>query len=106
MAVLTNHTKKTGPKRIVWSAECDKVFNKLKSLISCGPVLRSPVLDLEFVLQTDISEYGEGAILTQRGENGEEHPNTYFSRKLLPKEVKYTNSRKGVSHNQDYCTGP
>ena len=64
-----------------------------KSLISCGPVLRSPGFDLEFVLQTDISEYGKGAVLTQVNENGEEHPNAYFSRKLL-KEVKYRTVEK------------
>ena len=85
---LTNLTKKTGPNQIVWSPEYDKAFNKLKTLIYSGLVLRTPDFNLEFVLQTDTSKYSARAVLTQVDENGEEHPNAYFSRKLLPREVK------------------
>ena len=54
--------------------------------ICSGPVWRSPDFNLEFVLETDVSDYGVGAVLTQVDENGEEHPNAYFSRKLLPRK--------------------
>jgi len=42
-----------------------------------------------FILQTDASHYGLGAVLSQEGQDGCEHPVAYASRKLLPREVKY-----------------
>ena len=42
-----------------------------------------------FVLQADGSNYGLGAILSQEGDDGEEHPVTCAIRKLLPREVKF-----------------
>ena len=51
-------------------------------------------LDFEksFVLQTD--ELGVGAVLSQQGDDGHEHPVAYWSRKLLPKEQKYSTIEK------------
>lgn len=41
------------------------------------------------ILQTDASQHGLGAVLSQIGEDGEEHPVTFVSRKLLPREQRY-----------------
>ena len=43
-----------------------------------------------FVLQTDASEKGLGAVLSQIKGQGEKHPIAYESRKLLPRETKYS----------------
>ena len=51
-------------------------------------VLRSPDMSLPFVLETDASDRGVGAVLTQVDEAGEERPVAFFSRKLLPREEK------------------
>ncbi|KAG6936534.1 hypothetical protein G0U57_012299, partial [Chelydra serpentina] len=52
------------------------------------PVLIAPDFNKEFILQTDASKVGLGAVLSQMvGE--EEHPILYLSRKLLPREQKY-----------------
>ena len=52
-------------------------------------MLKGPDLSQSFVLQTDASERGIGAVLSQYGPDGEEHPVAYYSRKLLPREERY-----------------
>ena len=42
-----------------------------------------------FILQTDASDHGIGAVLSQVDLKGEEHPIAYFSRKVLPREERY-----------------
>ena len=66
----------------------------LKQQLCCSPVLRSPDFTKEFRLQTDASEYGVGAVLSQEDDSGDEHPVAYFSRKLLPREQKYATIEK------------
>ena len=70
-------------------------FEKLKDALCSAPVLRSPNLELPFILQTDASDNGIGRVLSQCDEN-DEHPIAYFSRKLLPREQRYSTVDKGV----------
>ena len=49
-----------------------------------SPILASPDFNKPFVLQTDMSKYGVGAILSQRDKHGRDHPAAYF--RLLPRE--------------------
>ena len=46
------------------------------------------------VLQTDVSNFGLGAVLSQMGEDVLEHPVAYASRKLQPREVRYATIEK------------
>jgi hypothetical protein len=46
-----------------------------------------PVLSL--ILQTDVSDFAIGAVLSQKFENGE-HPIAFLSRKSLPRERNYS----------------
>ena len=41
------------------------------------------------MLQTNASDRGVGAVLSQTGENGQDQPVAYFSKKLLPREQNY-----------------
>ena len=47
-----------------------------------------------FVLQTDASEVGLGAVLSQKDDDGNEHPVACASQKLLPREVNYATIEK------------
>ena len=73
----------------VWSAECQTAFQDLKEKLSTAPVLAYPNFDAEFVLETDASIRGLGAVLSQAQEGGKLHPVGYASRALSPSEVRY-----------------
>ena len=92
-APLTDLTKKFAPNSIAWSNACDQAFLTLKSLLCSSPVLFSPDQKKGFILQTDASNRGVGAVLTQ-WEDIKEHPVAYFSRKFLPREEKYSTVEK------------
>ena len=95
MAVpLTNLTRKEYPETVVWTEECDKAFNALENMLTSTPVLSSPDFEKTFILQTDASNYGVGAVLSQTDADGLEHPIAYFSRKLLDREQKYSTIEK------------
>ena len=63
-------------------------------LLCSAPVLQSPDFERDFVLQTDASDVGVGAVLSQVDDTGADHPVAYFSRKLLPREQKYSTLEK------------
>ena len=54
--------------------------------------MRNPDFSRNFILQTDASGYGVGAVLSQ-GETGDQ-PIAYFSKKLLPRERAYSTIEK------------
>ena len=92
---LTDLTKKTAnTSKLKWTAECTKAFQQLKDALCANPVLKSPCFDRTFILQTDASNRGIGAVLSQCDEAGDEHPVAYFSRKLLPREQRYSTVEK------------
>ena len=91
---LTDLTRKNAPNKIEWSSELDAAFKLLKSELCSSPVLASPDFSRPFVLQTDASDRGVGAVLSQCDESGSDHPVAYFSRKLLPREERYSTIEK------------
>ena len=89
-APLTDLTKKSAPTRVQWTPTYDLAFGKLKELLCSKPVLNTPDFSKPFILQTDASNRGVGAVLTQIDDNSEEHPIAYYSRKLHPREERYS----------------
>ena len=87
VAILTDLTKKSASVQVQWSEQC----NKLKH---CSPVLRSPDFQKPFVLQTDASDRGVGAVLSQKNEAGDDNPTAHFSKKLQPREERYSTIEK------------
>ena len=93
-ATLTDLTRKSTPNRAHWTEECNRASLSLKEALCSQPILRSPDFDRVFTLQTDASDRGVGAVLSQTDENGQEHPVAYFSRNLLPRETRYSTVEK------------
>ena len=87
MAPLTNLTKKLVPFR--WDAECQKAFDTAKEKFLEEPVLVMPDPVKPFILETDASNWAAGAVLKQRGSDGELHPCGYISHRLSDAEQKY-----------------
>lgn len=86
---LMDLTKKDKPNKVIWTADCENAFVVLKEALCKEPVLQSPRFDQQFTVQTDASEYGLGAVLLQ-GQPNQLHPVAYISRKLLPRETRYS----------------
>jgi len=76
-----------------WKAEQEQAFHKLKQCLTSSPTLMSPCDGEEYVLDTDASQYGLGAVLQQR-QNGELHVISYASRLLSKAEQKYSTTRR------------
>ncbi|XP_057792974.1 uncharacterized protein LOC131009575 [Salvia miltiorrhiza] len=60
-----------------WNSKAEVTFEKLKLALTTTPVLRLPDFNIEFVVESDASDVGIGAVLMQQ-----EQPIAYFSRKL------------------------
>ena len=88
-APLSDLTRKGKPEQVLWTAECEAAFEALKRVLVSAPVLQIVDPSKPYTLQTDASGRGLGAVLSQVGADGEEHPIAYASRKLLPREESY-----------------
>ena len=112
MKPLTDLTWKSVPETIPWSVICQEAFHILKETLLTNPIVRNPDFSKEFILQTDASEVGVGAVLSQLDDNDQDYPIRYFSRKLLPREQKYATVEKeclavklGIQHFAVYFVG-
>ena len=57
--------------RFKWTAQCQKAFDYLKDSLSVVPLLVYPDTQKPYILYTDASDTCIGAVLTQKGEDGE-----------------------------------
>ena len=76
-----------------WTAECQISFDRLKSSLVNAPVLSLPRDEGEYLLDTDASDHGIGAVLSQI-QDGEERVLSYASRLYSPAENNYCVTRK------------
>jgi hypothetical protein len=91
---MVNLTKKIEPKLVNWNEECQQAFDQLKNYISTEPILAAPNFDKPFLLQTDASNAGLGAVLSQLDDECKEHPIVFLSRKMLSNEINYSVAEK------------
>lgn len=77
------------PSRLKWTEEAVAAFKDIQQALSNDPVLHCPDLAKPFILQTDASDRGLGAVLLQ-GPLGDRHPVAFISRKLEPRETRYS----------------
>ena len=69
-----------------WSDDCQVTFDSLKQLLVDSPLLVFPDFSRGFVMETDASRIGLGAVLAQEVEDGTLHP---VGRTLQPHEQNY-----------------
>jgi len=81
-----------------WGPTQQASLDRLKELLTSGPVLAQPDFGKEFELETDASDFGIGAMLGQRDSEGFLRPVSFISRKLTPAEKNYsTREREGLA---------
>ncbi|KAL6118082.1 uncharacterized protein ACO6RY_15748 [Pungitius sinensis] len=88
---LTDLTRKGASDPVQWSEQCQRAFEKVKQTLCGEPLLHTPNFSLPFVLQTDSSDRGLGAVLSQEGVD---RPVVYISRKLSEREARYSTVEK------------
>ncbi|GFW48590.1 retrovirus-related Pol polyprotein from transposon 297 [Trichonephila clavipes] len=94
-APLTDALKGRAKKgEIKWTTEGEDVFREQKGKQTNKPVLYAPNFGREFIVQTDASNAGMGAVLTQLNEQGQEHPILYLSKKFSEVEKRYCTTEK------------
>jgi len=77
----------------VWTQEHQTALEEVKARLVADPVLACPDFDKPFILQTDGSDYGIGAILTQESKRGEKVISD-SSRTLNGAEKNYSTTEK------------
>jgi hypothetical protein len=97
--------------KLEWTTDQENAFQNLKVKLTSQPILQYPDFSKEFILTTDASNQGLGAVLSQ-GEIGKDLPIAYVSRNLNNAEKNYTTSEKellaivwGVKHFRPYLYG-
>jgi len=95
-----------------WSSACQESFNCLRQKLVESPVLAYPNFNKDFVLETDASICGLGAVLSQVQEDGCFHPISYASRALSVQERNYAITELetlavvwAIGHFQKYLYG-
>ena len=79
---LTTLTRKG--KKFEWTEDCEKSFQELKRRLTSAPILTIPDGDEGFVIYSDASKMGLGAVLMQNGK-----VIAYASRQLKDYEKNY-----------------
>ena len=88
---LNKLTRKKTPFH--WDASCDAAFEFLKVSLTKHPILAHPDFHIPFLLTTDASAAGLGAVLSQIS-NGVERPIAYASRTLTSAERNYSTTER------------
>ena len=110
-APLTDITSNNALNKVKWTDIHETAFNELKQAITTQPVLINPDFSKPFIVQTDSSDRGIGAVLLQEKE-GKRLPIMFISKKLLPRERHYNTIEKEclaivrtISYLREYLEG-
>ena len=79
--------------KFVWDQRHKEAFHTRKTLL-CKALLAYPQLNKQFILQTDASDLGLGAVLTQKDQFGIEDAIACASRSLTEREKDYSTTEK------------
>jgi hypothetical protein len=85
--LLIELTKKAA--KFLWTQCHEDAFNTLIAKMMAKPILLQPNFNKWFVLQTDASALGVGAVLLQQGETSKLQPVDFFSATFTPTKWNY-----------------
>ena len=86
---LIRDSPKSSARSVCWTPECADALKIIQNILCKVPILLLPQMDAPFVLRTDASSIGLGAVLLQDFE-GLLHPVAFASRKMLQRECNYS----------------
>ena len=99
-------------ERVVLSEAARYTFQQLKKAVMSALVLAYPDPSKEYLLETDASKLGLGAVLSQKQSHGRYHPIAFGSRALHGVEVHYHSTKLEflamkwlIKHFQTYLLG-
>ncbi|XP_076851923.1 heat shock 70 kDa protein 12B [Brachyhypopomus gauderio] len=111
IAAPLHHLTRGGGTRFSWPDDAECAFRTLKQRLCSAPVLAYPSPTERFIVDTDASDHGLGAVLSQVQE-GSERAIAYFSRRLDKAEKNYCVTRRellavveGLWHFRPYVYG-
>ena len=88
-----------------------KGFEEMKNILMTAPILSYPDFEVPFILDTDASDVGTGAVLSQLKDNLE-RVIAYYSKAMTQEEQNYCTTRqelldiiKAVKHFRPYLYG-
>jgi len=87
-APLYHLTRRDQP--FVWGTAGNSVFEKIKALLRTAPILEHPDPEASLILRTDASSRGIAGVLLQRRTDGKIGILSFYSRKMIPAERKYS----------------
>ena len=105
-------TAKKKKECVVLNKVARGAFHKLKKAVMSDPVLAYPDPNKEYLLETDASKLGLGAVLSQKQSDGRYHLVAFGSRALHGVEVNYHSTKLeflamkwSIEHFQTYLLG-
>lgn len=109
---LYSLTRKSEPHKLSWTEEQLIAFQTLKEALTNDSILIAPDYSKPFLLATDGSYAGIGAVLSQIDDNNDERRVAYYSRRLSAAERNYAVTEvellavvEAVKHFQIYLLG-
>ena len=91
--ILEGEASKWKTQPVDLPPEVKEAFDILKMKCMTAPVLAFTDFEKPFLLETDASSLGLGAVLSQKQDNGKFHPVAYASQELKGGEGKYHSSK-------------
>jgi len=99
-------------RKFEWTEKCQEAFEELKQKLIEHPILEYPDFEKEFILMTDASGEGLGAVLAQLNNENNEIVIAYASRSLRDAEKNYPITEQeclaivwGIEHFHKYLVG-
>ena len=87
------HELTENKRNFQWSRDCEQAFRTLKIALCSQPILAFPASEGKYIVDTDASNTGLGAVLS-KVQNGEERVIAYYSKTLSKPERNYCVTRR------------